>query len=236
VQDVDGDDLELTLQQTVTLEPMYIQLPSVYQLQLPIMLRNYPVLLNGDFEAGAGPSGQPAGWVASSGGEQGLSFSLVSSNPTYPEADPAIPSGNYSMLLGNPGYSCTSVPIGFAAVEQTIQVPNVPDGTPLSLDFSYVIYTQDGSSSIAYDRFEVYLDDGSGPLLAYFDGRPESNVNCNLWFRLPESGWRERSVDLTQPVDYRGKTVKISFQNWNRPDNFYNTFTYLDDVELVVGQ
>jgi hypothetical protein len=82
----------------------------------------------------------------------------------------------------------------------------------------------------------VYLDGDSGPILVYADGRPDPNISCNFWYRLPESGWKEASVDLTQPVDFRGKTVTLSFQNWNRYDNFMNTFTYLDDVKLVVGQ
>jgi hypothetical protein len=238
VYDVDGDELEATLQQTITLEPVYIQLPVSYRVRLPAVPQDYSFLQNGDFESGVSASGQPVGWVASSGGPQGLAYSLVSSNPTFPEADATIPSGNYSMLLGDPSYPCVSagVPLGYAAVEQTIYVPNVPDGTPLSLDFSYVIYTQDGSSSAVYDRFEVYLDDDSGPVLVYADGRPDPNISCNFWYRLPESDWKEASVDLTQPVDFRGKTVTISFQNWNRYDNYMNTFTYLDDVKLVVGQ
>ena len=243
VYDVDGDALAATLQQTITLEPVYIQLPPEFRVRLPAVPQDYRVLQNGDFEAGGDPLGQPAGWVASSGGQQGLSFNLVSSNPTFPETDAAIPSGNYSMLLGNPSYACATagVPLGYAAVEQTFYVPDVPDGTLLNLDFSYVIYTQDGSSSAVYDRFEVYLDDGSGPLLVHADGRNEGTpggdpVSCDSWYRLPGSGWQDWSIDLTQPVDYRGKVVTISFQNWNRPDGFFNTFTYVDDVKLVVGQ
>ena len=245
VYDVDGDELEATLQQTITLEPVYIQLPASFRVRLPAVPQDYSALQNGDFEFGVSSSGQPVGWVASSGGQRGLSYSLVSSNPTIPEPDVTIPSGNYSMLLGDPSYPCITagVPLGYAAVEQTIYIPDVPDGTPLSLDFSYVIYTQDGSSSAVYDRFELYLDDGSGPHLVYADGRTDSNVSCDFWYRLPESGWKEASIDLTQAgvsqsqlVDFRGKMVTISFQNWNRYDGYFNTLTYLDDVKLVVGQ
>ena len=135
------------------------------------------------------------------------------------------------------------MPLGYAAVEPTSYVPNVPDGTLLSLDFSFVIYTQDGSSSAVYDRFELYLDDGTGSHLVYADGRADSTVSCDFWYRLPESGWREASIDLTQAgvtqsqlVDFRGKMVTVSFQNWNRYDGYFNTLTYLDDVKLVVGQ
>lgn len=238
VYDVDGDALGATLQQTITLEPVYVQLPVEFKVRLPAVPQDYSALQNGDFESGLDSSGGPAGWLAYSGGQEGLSFELVSSNPTEPELDTDIPSGNYSMLLGNTGYPCSStgVPLGFAAVEQAFTVPNVPDGTPLHLDFNYVIYTQDGSSSIAYDRFEVYLDDGTGPVLAFADGRAESDVSCSFWYRLPATGWQQAGIDLIQPVDFRGKTVTISFQNWNRYDHYYNTFTYLDDVKLVVGQ
>ncbi len=238
VYDVDGDELEPTLQQMITFEPVYIQLPVNFRVRLPVVPQDYSALQNGDFESGADAGGQPLGWVAYSGGQRGLSYSLVSSNPTFPEVDATIPSGNYSMLLGDPSYPCSSagVPFGFAAVEQTIHIPAVPDGITLSLEFSYVIYTQDGSSSAIYDRFEVYLDGDGEPILVFADGRPDPNISCNFWYRLPESGWNEASVDLTQPVDFRGKTVTLSFQNWNRYDNFMNTFTYLDDVKLVVGQ
>jgi hypothetical protein len=226
----------------VTLEPKYVELPPEFRIRLPTLLRAFPILQNGDFESGVDAQGNPLGWLVTSGGAQGLSFSVISENPTTPEVDTSIPLGRYSMLLGDPNYPCsaTGVPLGYAAVEQTITVPIVPDGVGLSLDFKYVIYTQDGSSSAVYDRFEVYLDDGNGPLLVYEDGRNEGipggdPVDCAKWYRLPESGWQDASIDLTQPVDYRGKEITILFQNWSRYDHWYNTFTYLDDVMVRIG-
>jgi hypothetical protein len=237
IYDVDGDLKPASLQITVGLEPIYVELPPEFRVRMPVTVREFRDLQNGDFEMGANFMGQPIGWAVSSGGQEGLDYSLVSENPTYPELDAEVPIEDYSMLLGSPGYPCsaTGVPLGYAAVEQTFSVPDVPDGIPISLDFSYVIYTQDGGASSQYDRFEVYLDDGGGPVLAYWDGRADSNVSCANWYRLPESGWNQASIDLLQPVDYRGKLITVSFQNWSRFDHWYNTFTYLDNVRLSNG-
>ena len=141
------------------------------------------------------------------------------------------------MLLGSPNYPCSSsgVPLGYAAIDQSFTVPQVPDGQALHLDFDYVIYTWDGGSSDEYDRFEVFIDDSVINRLLYFDGRAEDTLGCANWYRLPTSGWKSGSIDLLSPLDYRGKTVKVVFQNWNRYDHWYNTFTYLDNVELVIG-
>ena len=234
---VDGSAMDADPVIAVTLEPTYIELPLQFRIQLPAVLQGYQTLQNGDFEDGAGSQGNPPGWLAYSGGQEGLQYSLVSSNPSYPVVDTAIPSGNYSMLLGSPDYPCSSggIPLGFAAIEQTFTVPEAQDGTPLHLVFDYVIYTQDGASGPNFDRFEVYLDDGSGQALVYQDGRIDHDVDCSQWYRLPDTGWHQGSIDLLQPVDYRGKTITVSFQNWNRYDHYFNTLTYLDNVNIVGG-
>lgn len=234
----DGTGLPATRIIQVSLEPVYIELPPEFRVRLPTTVYDFKVLQNGDFELGADGSGKPVGWQAISGGDEGLPYSLISKNPTRPETDTNIPLGKYSMLLGNPNYPCsaTGVPLGYAAVAQTISIPNVPDGTRLSLDFKYVIYTQDGGADSGdYDRFEVYIDDGGGAQMVFWKGRIDEAVSCANWYRLPQAGWNEASIDLTQPVDYRGKEITISFQNWSRFDHWFNTFTYLDDVRLRIG-
>jgi hypothetical protein len=237
VYDVDGDALSNTINQEISLETRYIHLPPAFSIRLPELMTDFRRFDNGDFESGVDFTGNPAGWSAYSGGGQGLAYRLVSANPTYPTVDADIPQGNYSMLLGSPDYPCRSdgVPLGYAAVEQTFTVPLVPDGQSLHLNFDYVIYTWDGGSSDAYDRFEVFIDDSVTNRLVFFDGRAESSVACANWYRLPSAGWQTANVDLLSPVDYRGKTVRLVFQNWNRTDHWYNTFTYLDNVELTIG-
>jgi hypothetical protein len=51
-------------------------------------------------------------------------------------------------------------------------------------------------------------------------------LSCNI---LRDSGWRKRTIDLSA---YRGQNTTIEFQNHNRQDNFYNTWTYIDDITL----
>lgn len=234
----DGTVLPAIQNIQVSLEPVYVELPPAFRVRLPTTVYDFQVLQNGDFDLGVDAFGKPAGWQAISGGTEGLSYSLISENPTRPMSDASVPLGKYSMLLGNPNYPCsaTGVPLGYAAVAQTISVPNVPDGTNVSLDFKYVIYTQDGGADSGnYDRFEVTIDDGSGPLMVFWDGRTDEAVNCTKWYRLPDAGWNEASIDLTQPVDFRGREITISFQNWSRYDHWFNTFTYLDEVRLRIG-
>jgi hypothetical protein len=237
VYDVDGDPQIASINQVINLEPKYIHLPPAFRVRLPELMDDFKLLENGNFEAGMDAAGGPIGWTASSGGAEGLAYSLVNSNPTYPVADSEIPQGNYSMLLGSPDYPCSDngVPLGYAGVEQVFTVPQIPDGQSLHLDFQYVMYTQDGGSSDMFDRFEIFIHDTSTNRLVFSDGRAEQNVACANWYRIPPSNWQTGSIDLISPVDYRGKTVTVQFQNWSRTDHWYNTFTYLDNVELVIG-
>lgn len=234
----DGTTLPIATTIQISLEPIYVELPPAFRVRLPTTVYDFLVLQNGDFDLGVDMFGKPVGWQAYSGGPEGLSYRVVSTNPTKPVKDTSIPQGKYSMLLGNPNYPCsaTGVPLGYAAVEQKMSVPNLPDGTEIRLAFKYVIYTQDGGAdNEGYDRFEVYIDDGSESRMVFWDGRTESSVSCANWHRLPASGWLEKEIDLTQPVDYRGKQITIIFQNWSRFDHWFNTFTYLDDVRLKIG-
>ncbi len=237
IYDVYGNSISPVNQIDVTVYPTYVELPPEFSVRLPQLEYDNQPLENGDFEGGVDSFGSPVGWIASSTGNPGLPYSLVDQNPTIPNFDGDIPRGANSMLLGWPSYPCSStgVPLGAATIEQSFTVPNVPDGVGVKLEFNYVIYTQDGGASPQLDRFEVYVDQGSGNQLVYSDGRADKSVSCQNWYRLPGSGWQTGSIDLISPIDYRGGTIKISFQNWNRVDGWFNTFTYLDDVELVIG-
>ena len=216
----------------------------------PLITGGYQPIYNGDFELGPDPSGKPVGWSAYSGGAEGLVYSLVDKPPAFwGKTDPFIPLGKYSMLLGSTNYTCEydpspshnppGVPLGFAAVKQTVKVPDVSDYTPLSLVFDYIIYTQDLSSTDQYDRFEVHISVGAADNLVYADGNYTNPVGCdqNHLTRVPPSpeAWKLGTVNLQSPVDFRGKTVTISFQNWNRFDHWYNTVTYLDAVQIHIG-
>jgi hypothetical protein len=50
---------------------------------------------------------------------------------------------------------------------------------------------------------------------------------------LKDLGWRYGLIDLT---GYAGQTIQIVFANHNRWDHHYNTWTFLDDVQIVDHQ
>lgn len=238
---VNGDPWTVSSPIMIGVEPMYIEWSPDYTLSLPLISRDYQPLRNGDFEMGLDSQGNPFGWIASRGPEQGASgnglpYSLVNTRPTFPVVDSSIPLGGSSMLLGGFGFACNGgVPQGYAAVRQTFTVPRVANGVALNLRFKYIMYTQDRSTAANLDRFEVYIQEGANNRLVYIDGNTDKAENCSTWWRVPEVNWKTGLVNLVTPNDLRGKTVTVSFQNWNRKDQWYNTNTYIDDVQLVIG-
>jgi hypothetical protein len=207
----------------------------------PLIAGGNQPIYNGDFELGPDQTGNPVGWTAyNSGGAQGLAHSLVNAPPSFfGIPDPNIPMGKYSMLLGSIGYACDKVPIGFVAIDQTIRIPNVSDDVPVNLVFAYIIYTQDLSTLSQPDRFEVHIKYNANDNLVYLDRNLTNQAGCEQkdLTRIPPSpgAWQTGTVNLESPVDFRGKTVTISFQDWNSPDQLYNTLTYLDSVQIKVG-
>ena len=194
---------------------------------VPLVLKNYDPFVNGSFETGW------SGWTRMA---SPLPATLVSS---IPEDNPDTPpqDGDYALLLGNPGYACDGgVPLGYAAVEQTFSVPD----NAVSLEFDYIMFTHDTFASTVghthgeLDGFEVYINEE----LVFWDGNTVYETSCSTLRRVPgvdnprgsaTSGWASASLDLTA---YRGQRITISFQNHNRLDNWYNTYTYIDNVRI----
>ena len=236
VYDVYGDDISDDLtsdnELDVSIEPVYIVMPaSVPRMALPYVQNYFKNLGNGDFEEGT------LSWDFKN---FGLPSVLIEENPTYPgtgQEDTSIPIGDYSAQLGQFGYSCDKfgVPVGAAVIEQQLYVADLPS-TSVELQFKYVIYTLDQNPDLPldpsdYDRFEVHVLSASGDELGFSDMNNNSPISCTNWRRLPSnSGWKTGTVDLD---DYRGESILISFQNYNRPDGWYNTISFLDEVELV---
>jgi len=176
------------------------------QIYLPVIARRWPPIVNGGFEAGW------TGWTH--GGE--LAQTITSMNPH---------SGDFSALLGDPTYVCQyGVPIGSAWMEQTFRVPNI--GNP-RLSFWYNVVTQDVNSYLSddFDSFDVGIN-GS---LEFRDAKVTGMYGCAPQ-GTKDLGWRHGEIDLN---DYRGQQVAIRFENWNRPDRWYNTWTFVDDVRFV---
>ena len=246
ITDVYGNDItdQLTSDNKidVSVEPMYVVMPaSVPRMALPLVMNNFKNFTNGDFEEG------PVGWYFVN---QGLPSSLVYENPTNPingSPDTYIPEGDFSAILGDFGYNCfAGVPIGFGAVAQLFYVPDIPD-TDVEMTFDYVIYTEDRAVGPPlepndYDRLEAYIITLTEEDLVFSDANKSSgSIACGTWHRVPgpgnernvvNDGWARGTIDLNE---YKGQSVYISFRNYNRLDNYYNTVSFIDNVELIVS-
>ena len=163
------------------------------------------------------------------------STSVVVCNPSFEtgdftcwthggELDQSIENG--SALLGNPDYGCRGgVPLGSAWLKQTISIPST--GSP-KLSFLYQVYTQDRRSSTGldpetYDSFDVYIND----TLILRDGNTTDNFGCDK--PINDLGRKHFVLDLSQ---YKGQDVTVSFYNVSRYDNWYNTWTKVDDIRV----
>jgi hypothetical protein len=173
---------------------------------LPFVVTSYRAspIINGGFEEGW------TGWTH--GGE--LSQTVTSTSPH---------SGNYFALLGSPDYPCRDVPVGRAWMEQTVVVPST--GSP-KLSFWYRIFTYDRNRYLSntYDLFDVKING----VRVFADMNTTEPYGCQD--PAIDLGWRQAIVALS---GYRGSCITIRFENWNRPDPHYNTWTYVDDVRIT---
>lgn len=182
-----------------------VHLTYVY---LPLVMRQYAPLANGDFSNGL------TGWTRS-----GTLGSSVAYDPNQPS--------NIVALLGNRGYACwNGVPIGYGGIEQYFVAPRAPAGRSVYVLFRYRIYTNDRNVGLTdkYDTFDVLVN---GELKLrdaneiYFD-------ECNV--PLYDLGWRAGDINLGEG----GAGITLALQVHNRADQFYNTYVYVDDVRIVI--
>jgi hypothetical protein len=195
---------------------------------LPFVARNYThPLLNGDFEMIVDDFA--AYWKR----EGGLSVTIDICSLE-----------NHCILLGSPDYPCNNVPLGYGQVSQTFGVPRT--GTPM-LSFYYRIFSYDELDDGIYDSFDVYIDnvlDGTPPILILRDGSTDGRYGCNAgdldimnWKKSPEFDLSAIPDGSGGTVDYRGKTVQLSFYVYSREPpprtvGWYNTWVYLDNVKV----
>jgi hypothetical protein len=145
-------------------------------------------------------------------------------------------SGNYSALLGSPGYPCYGVPVGSAWLRRWVTVPS--SGSP-TLSFYYRIFTQDKTAPAYYDKldlFAVYINDYiNDSQLVVEDANITYPPTCAQIYDLCSDDWCYVSFSLDA---YKGQRIEITFYNYNRADppaNYperYNTYTYIDDVSV----
>ena len=179
-----------------------------WSLYLPVFMRDYPLpsIINGGFEEGW------TGWTH--GGE--LPQTVLSTNPHM---------GSFSALLGDPAYECENgVPVGSAWVEQAFFVPHTISPT---LSFWYNIFTQDRNPFLddEFDSFDVRIDGN----LVFRDAKKKGTYGCAPGVEQ-DLGWQSGEIDLSR---YRGRRVVIRFENRSSPDGWFNTWTFVDDVQFT---
>ncbi len=188
----------------------------IHRAFLPAVLRNYtvtapcPPLSNGGFESGE------SGWRFSGGLDHQISTEAHG--------------GSNAAELGAYNYATPckgGIPVNaYAAAEQCVLVPE--SGSP-ALRFWYRIRTQDRKESIPPGSTTPVLKD---TLDVVVQGKtidqinPHPNVGCDTIF---DSGWQQFSYDLNA---YRGESIAVRFEVWNRQHDWYATWAYIDDVEI----
>jgi len=130
--------------------------------------------------------------------------------------------GDYAGVLGNPGYLCWGgVPLGSAWMYQAFSVPSC--SIPM-LSFKYRVFSEDMLQSDKWDSFDVYIDD---TLVLRSGNTSERQAGCE---GIPwDSGWELFLYDLSP---YSGQDILLSFHNVSRADSWYNTWAYVDQIEI----
>ncbi len=176
---------------------------------LPLALRDYSPLTNGGFEDG---------WVGWAHG--GVLPQSIISNDGWSGPH----SGAFAARLGSPSYGCAGgVPMGTAWVEQTITVPR----TGVSkLRIWYKIYSQDYfTPPYDFDMFRVLI----GGTVVHRDGN-EGAFDENCGMAPITEGWEYVDLSVTA---YQGQNITLRLENVSAGDQWYNTWTYVDDIQFV---
>jgi hypothetical protein len=111
-------------------------------------------------------------------------------------------------------------------VSQTITLPARPLPT-LTLYFD--LMTRDHT----LDDFAVYVQGNPTPIYIFgTSGAPPTDPSCANT-SIYDFGWQFASIPI--PSQYEGQTITLVFANESTGDGYYNTWTYLDDVQVTVN-
>jgi len=147
----------------------------------------------------------------------------------------------YVAQLGSPDYGPNNdtsrpgtVPVGAAAITQTLRVPGPDVLDRPTLTFWYRIRTYDTIYSERlqqlYDTLDVRLKFGGDLHLVFRDGQPYDQWLKNEGKELADLGWRWAIIPI--PRNMVDETIGISIENWNRNDGWFNTWSQVTDVRL----
>ena len=188
--------------------PTPTQTVPLQYVRLPVIVKGYSAatVVNGDFE-------------------QGSLYGWRGGGVTTPRAvTGAALTGAWAALLGNPGAACDQSPVGQSWIEQDVTVSSA--GAP-SLSVWYRICT--------YDRNRDLLDDFDRLDIVINGARVHRDMNRTLDYGCTgpynDLGWKHSTVDLSA---YRGQRVTLRLVLYTT-DRYYNTWVYVDDVEVVLG-
>ncbi len=224
--------------------PKIVTLP-MYPLYLPIILHNYDPLANGDFELG-----DLRGWDVGQGSFQGHGSGLSQSIAQF--------EGSHNALLGNPLQN-NFIPIGFGAIFQTLSVQQpylqlryrvftndivkgklgYADTFEVSLNTPPAQINDNERDNKGCDNESAILNP-TGVLtpttgLAFCGGYAGTSQDVGT---LRDLGWKTVTLDLQ---DFQGENVTLYLALWSREyeadfyndKGFYNTWVYIDDVQLT---
>jgi hypothetical protein len=153
------------------------------------------------------------------------------------------PQGNTVSVaeLGTEAYGASNnfdvpgnVPVGCAAITQTVRIPgSAVLGSPM-LTFWYRMRTYDAEYSERfnkiYDTLDVHLHYGDEDHLVLRTGQPYDEWKKHDGKKLADLGWRQAFIPI--PRSMIDEIVTISIENWNRNDNWLNTWTQVTDIRL----
>jgi uncharacterized repeat protein (TIGR01451 family) len=183
-----------------------IRVPMIF---FPLIVRDFKPFCNGGFE-----TGDFTCWAYG-----GKLDHIVQRAPVY--------EGSHAAELGSGRYACRNgVPVGSAWISQAFTVPPCydPSRPKPTLSFKYAIFSQDILRGDRWDSFDVYISD----TLILRDGNDKwEEARCDtVW----NSGWRSHSEDLSA---YKGQNIEVTFRNVSRVDGWFNTWTYVDNVQVT---
>jgi len=179
-----------------------------------------------------------------------LGWSFVPGDPAETVSNSAEACGTApEVLLGHPekGVGWNNVPIGAAAISKSIQLPPRNQVPAIAISLRYHMSTYDVLEAmfqgelVTWDSFDVSVIDGGEERVLLRDGNRDPDYhpgNVEEGYdrpRLFDLKCKVVSLDLSafqHPTAVRNVEIKLA--NWNRRDQYYNTWTYVDDVRLVV--